>query len=420
MSVISHFKVLSQIPHCSSRAGKMKAYLMEKAKEYGYEAVGDTAGNIFCHKNGAVITLQSHYDMVCIGKAPVLKLEERDGWLYAEDSTLGADNGMGMAMMLTLMEEGIAADMLFSADEEIGLLGARALELPLKTPFLLNLDSEDEGVVTVGCAGGVDIIVSLPIVSKSRVLFCYEIEKSGFAGGHSGVDIDKNIPNAIKELAALLDGFENMFLITFEGGERRNSIARHAVAVVGFEQECVIAGAKPLGHRKVEAIGPDIVSMLHAFAHGVRSFNSDLNTVQTSINLAIVEQGEKEFKIHLSARSMDRNELIRLQKETIAYFENFGGSVKTEGFYAPWEPESGAFVKEVTRISREVLGSAEAGAIHAGLECGIIKEKFPHMEMASVGPTIRYPHSTRECVDLMSADRVFSVVKKICEHYNNG
>ena len=420
MSVISHFKALSQIPHCSSQADGMKAYLIEKAGEYGYEALDDRAGNILCRKNGAVITLQSHYDMVCIGKAPVLKFEERDGWLYAKDSTLGADNGIGMAMMLSLMEEGAVADMLFTADEEIGLLGARALALPLKTSFLLNLDSEDEGVVTIGCAGGVDIIVSLPIVSKSRVLFCYEIEKSGFAGGHSGVDIDKNIPNAIKELAALLDSFEDMFLISFEGGERRNSIAKHAVAVVGFEQERTIAGAKPLGRRDVEAVEPGLVPMLHAFAHGVRSFNRKLNTVQTSINLAIVEQNEKEFRIHLSARSMDRDELLQLQKETIAYFENFGGSVKTEGFYAPWEPESGTFVKEVIRISHKVLGSAEAGAIHAGLECGIIKEKFPHMEMASLGPTIRYPHSTRECVDLASVDRIFSVVKKICEHYCNG
>ncbi|RLA72267.1 MAG: aminoacyl-histidine dipeptidase [Epsilonproteobacteria bacterium] len=419
MSVISHFKALSQIPHCSYQTDAMKTYLIDKAKAYGYEVLTDEAGNILCQKESAAITMQSHYDMVCIGKAPLLKLEERDGWLYAADSTLGSDNGVGMAMMLALMEEGVSIDTLFTADEEVGLLGARALNLPLKTPYLLNLDSEDEGVVTVGCAGGVDIMATLPLLHKKRTLFCYEIESSGFAGGHSGVDIDKNIPNAIKELSAQLVDLDQCYVVSFKGGERRNSIAKRAVAVVGFETEQAIAGAKIVGRKEVDVMEQNVISMLHAFAHGVRNYNNELRIVQTSINLAIVEQNETEIMIHLSARSMDSDELKRLQSETVTYFESFGAAVETEGFYAPWEPEDGDFVKQVTSISQDVLGSAEVGAIHAGLECGIIKEKFPQMQMASIGPTIRYPHSTRECVELISVERVYDVVKKICECSND-
>ncbi len=418
MSVVSHFKALSQIPHCSFQAAAMKAYLLKMAGQYGYEVLSDEAGNILCRKQGAVITLQSHYDMVCIGKAPTLQLKEKEGWLYANDSTLGSDNGIGMAMMLSLMEEGAVVDALFTADEEVGLLGARALELPLDTPYLLNLDSEDEGIVTIGCAGGVDIIATLPMTMETRTLFCYEIESSGYPGGHSGVDIDKNIPNAIKELSAQLADLEKCFLVSFEGGERRNAIAKRSVAVIGFKEKQAIEGAKILGYQDVEVTQQNIISMLHAFAHGVRNFNSELHIVQTSINLAMVEQAEQMITIHLSARSMDIHELKRLESETVTYFESFGAMVETEGFYSPWEPEQSGFVKQVAVISEEVLGSAEVGAIHAGLECGIIKEKFSQMQMVSIGPTIRYPHSTRECVDLASVERVFAVVKKICEDTN--
>ena len=415
MSVLSHFKTLSQIPHCSYRAAAMKIYIMNLAELYGYEVLSDKAENVLCRKEGSSITLQSHYDMVCIGNAPELKLEEREGWLYANDSTLGADNAMGMAMMLSLMEEGVTVDALFTADEEVGLLGARALDLPLSTPYLLNLDSEDEGVVTIGCAGGVDIMATIPLTFEKRTLFCYEIESSGYVGGHSGVDIDKNIPNAIKELSAKLAELNPDAFVSFEGGERRNSIAKHAVGVVCFEKEQFIDGAKALGEQDVEAIEQNVVAMLHAFAHGVRRYNSELAIVQTSINLAIVEQNETDIMIHLSVRSMDRDQLRRLENETVTYFEMFGATVTAEGFYAPWEPEESDFVHYVTKISQKILGDAEVGAIHAGLECGIIKEKFPQMKMVSIGPTIRYPHSTRECVSLASVERVYAVVKELCE-----
>jgi len=391
----------------------MLSYLTIQAQRSGYEVQSDAAGNLLCTHPAATITLQAHYDMVCIGSAPLLELTESDGWLRAQDSTLGADNGMGMAMMLALMEEGAAVDCLFTSDEEVGLVGARALSLPLKTPYLLNLDSEEYGEITVGCAGGVDLNVTLPLRRETRELYCYEAVAEGYPGGHSGVDIDKNIPNAIKELASVLDALGGS-VVSLTGGERRNAIAKKAVATVAFDAPVEHPALKALGRQSCAVITDNIVKMLHAFAHGVRAYNTQLGIVQTSINLAQVATTDETLQIKLSARSMSEAELRQCESETIAYFELFGAAVQSDGFYAPWEPEETGFVRTVREAYESVSGTGvSVGAIHAGLECGIIREHAPAMQMASVGPTIRFPHSTRECVDLESVGRVFEVVKRV-------
>ena len=415
MTVLEHFKALCAIPHCSGNTEQMLTFLSECSERYGYETRLDAAGNLLCTRPQSRITLQAHYDMVCIGKAPLLELHEQNGWLLADGSTLGADNGMGMAMMLTLMEAGADVDCLFTSDEEIGLVGARALSLPLKTPFLLNLDSEAYGEITIGCAGGVDLNVALPLRRKEKELYCYEAVAEGYPGGHSGVDIDKAIPNAIKELAARLDGYDAE-LVSLQGGERRNAIPKRAVATVGFEQPVEDVALKPLGKQACNVIENGIVKMLHGFAHGVRAYNTDVGIVQTSINLAQVETSAAALQIKLSARAMSTADLRRCESETKAYFEAFGATVQSEGFYAPWEPEETAFVQTVKAAYESVAGTGvTVGAIHAGLECGIIREVAPTMQMASVGPTIDYPHSTRECVDLDSVEKVFAVVKKVID-----
>ncbi|UFS61489.1 M20/M25/M40 family metallo-hydrolase [Sulfurimonas sp. HSL-3221] len=413
MTVIEHFKALCAIPHCSCDAAQMLAYLREKAEAYGYTLHTDDAGNLLCSHPEAMVTLQAHYDMVCIGKAPSLELYEEAGWLYATESTLGADNGMGMAMMLALMEEGQAVDCLFTSDEETGLVGARELAVPLKTPYLLNLDSEEEGEITVGCAGGVDLNVTLPLTRNLRELECYEAVAEGFPGGHSGVDIDKHLPNAIKELSATLYGLEAM-VVSVEGGERRNAVPRRAVATVAFEAPVEDAALRPLGKQRCSVIDRSPLPMLHAFAHGVRDYDTGLGLVRTSINLAEIATSDTAITIKLSARSMIEADLRRIEAETTAYFEAFGASVQSEGFYAPWEPEQEGFIDRVKGAYEAHLGAeVSIGGIHAGLECGIIKTHFPLMQMASVGPTITHPHSTRERVDLGSVERVFAVVKKV-------
>lgn len=408
MSVIEIFKKLCEIPHCSHHTTKMRAYLVKECQSLGFEVSEDAAGNILAHKKGSKITLQSHYDMVCIGQAPELVLEEDAGWLHAIDATLGADNGIGIAMTLALMHEGYELDALFTAEEEVGLLGARALALEIQTPYLLNIDSEDEGIVTIGCAGGVDISVKMPITREIKEVALKEVIAEGFVGGHSGVDIDKNIPNAIKVLADRLN--QNSQIIEIKGGERRNSIAKYAKAI------CVDTKGSKLESVSFIKESAKIVSMLQKFEHGVRDFDTDLGIVKTSINLAMIESYENYVTLHLSARSMERQALLDVEKETRDYFKFFNCEVSSEGFYPPWQPERNVFANKVLEMSKKYFENASFGAIHAGLECGILKEKAPDVAMASIGPTIKYPHSNRECVEMASVEKVYALLKDILEN----
>ena len=413
-TVLEHFKTLCQIPHCSYESQEMKIHLVTEAKRYGFEVSVDSASNILATKSGAKVTLQSHYDMVCIGANFPLTLQEKEGWLSAENSTLGADNGIGMAMMLSLMQEGAEVDLLFTADEEVGLLGARGLELPLKTPYLLNLDSEEEGIVTIGCAGGVDIIATKKMPSVRKKLHVYTFEIKDLPGGHSGVDIDKNIPNAITLLFQKLCAQES-YIIEVHGGERRNSIPKKAEIVFGVEVYEDIKGALYLGEKDIETLGEScsVIRLLGSFESGVRALNETLNIVESSINLALIESSKNEIRVQLSARSMDKRALLSLEQRTIAYFEKEDFGVETEGFYAPWKPEENSFSDMVLEESCALFPQAKYGAIHAGLECGIIKEKHPNILMASIGPNIMYPHSNREQVELASVEKVYTTLQNI-------
>ena len=418
-SVIKHFKKLCEIPHCSYEAETMKAYIVATCREYGYMVSVDETGNILAKKEGAKVTLQVHYDMVCIGAAFPLELQENEGWLSANDSTLGADNGMGMAMMLSLMEEGTEVDCLFTAEEEVGLIGARGLELDLSTPFLLNLDSEEEGIVTIGCAGGVDIIATKKLERQKKKLHLYEYHISGLAGGHSGVDIDKDIPNAISLLFKKLCDSES-YIVEVNGGERRNSIPKKADIVFGLEKEEPIDGAVYIGLHKAEVMGNSctIIKMLADFDSGVRALNSELDIVETSINLALIESSDDVLRVQLSGRAMAREALVALEKETSLYFEKGGFDVAIEGFYSPWKPEKNSFSDLVLDETKRLFKDAAYGAIHAGLECGIIKEKYPKILMASIGPNILYPHSNREQVELASVERVYISLQNIVRGIN--
>lgn len=418
-AVLKHFKKICRIPHCSYETEAMKNYLRDLCANYGYLVTVDDANNILAKKEGSKVTLQAHYDMVCIGVEYPLGLREKEGWLSADDSTLGADNGMGMAMMLSMMEAGEQVDCLFTAEEEVGLLGARGLALDLTTPYLLNLDSEEEGNVTIGCAGGVDIIATKALQREKKKLHLYAYRISGLAGGHSGVDIDKNIPNAISLLFKKLCASES-YIVEVNGGERRNSIPKKADVVFGLESYEAIEDAHYLGEKEVAVMGESctIIEMLSRFDSGVRSLNKELNIVQTSINLALIESSEDALRVQLSGRSMDHDELRNLENETSAYFENEGFDVVSEGFYSPWKPEKNIFSKAVLEETEKVFSDAKYGAIHAGLECGIIKEKFPLIEMASIGPNILYPHSNREKVELASVERVFASLQNIVRRVN--
>jgi dipeptidase D len=378
----------------------------------------DEVKNIFISKGEPSLCLQAHYDMVCMGKAPDIETCVEEGWMKAKDSSLGADNGIAIAMMMQLMDEGKTLEFLFTSDEEIGLIGANEVAFDLKSKYMLNLDSEDEAEVYIGCAGGADITATKIDIYVEGNGDCYEVAVKGLVGGHSGVDIDKGIPSAIKVLGEYL--FDNNItqLATVYAGERRNSIPSNAVAIVRSEVALSNSGdvkVRKLNERPlILGEGQKIIELIHSFKHGVRAKNKELGIPDVSINLAIINADEKGgVIIETSARAMDIKALETLTQETESFFENYGFKVSVEDKYPAWKPDVSDFTNLVSKEMKTVFGKTKMMAIHAGLECGVIAEKYPHMKFASIGPTIRYPHSTREKVKLDSVEKIFEVLQKI-------
>lgn len=423
MRTIEIFKEITKIPRCSGTFEPFITYVKEFAKKYNYICEVDTSNNILCYKKDGKreICLQSHYDIVCLEDGKIPEVLEEDGFLVARDSTLGADNGIGCSYMLALIEEGVEAEYLFTSDEEIGLIGANHIELELQAQKMLNLDSEMEGEICIGCAGGVDIFA---LTNKGEYLknkekkTLYEISIDGLDGGHSGVDIDKNIPNAIKLLAKSIKECDGE-LLDFEGGEKINSIPKSARAIIvtnnvpkvthpNIKIEKVVQDTQ---HYK--RLDPNIIDFIYIFANGVRGYDKELEVVLNSINLARIENTIEGVKISLSARSMDSDELRSLSTETVILLEMFGFEVSTSGKYPPWKPNKNSFVNEVYESYKKVIPEATLNAIHAGLECAIFKDKYPNIDVCSIGPNIYFPHSNRERCEISSVIKIFEVIKEI-------
>lgn len=418
--IIEHFKTLTQIPHCSKEADKLLEFLVDFAKERDYTVEVDEVKNIFITKGLPTLCLQAHYDMVCMGKAPVLETYIEEGWMKAKDASLGADNGMAIAMMMQLMDENKDLEFLLTSDEEVGLIGANEVAFDLKSQYMLNLDSEDEAEVYIGCAGGVDITASKQDSYIEGKGTCYEVAVKGLVGGHSGVDIDKGIPSAIKVLGAYLSEKNVTQLVSVYAGERRNSIPANAVAIVFSEIKLENTDSVQVRELKespqVLKEGSKTIAMIDAFKQGVHASNEALGIPDTSINLAIITTDEKGgILVETSARAMEGTKLENLALETLNFFKSYGFHVAQEDKYPAWKPEITDFTELVSHKMKEVFGKTKMMAIHAGLECGVIAEKYPHMKFASIGPTIRYPHSTRESVHLESVEHTFEVLHKIIQ-----
>ncbi|HFQ61128.1 MAG TPA: M20/M25/M40 family metallo-hydrolase [Epsilonproteobacteria bacterium] len=417
-AIIEHFQTLTQIPHCSKEADKLLEFLVSFAKERNYSVEVDTVKNIYISKGSPTLCLQAHYDMVCMGKAPQIETYIEEGVMRAKDSSLGADNGMAIAMMMQCMDEGRELEFLLTSDEEIGLIGANEVAFALKSNYMLNLDSEDEAEVYIGCAGGADITAFKQDNYVEGEGTCYEVSVKGLVGGHSGVDIDKGIPSAIKVLGKYLVENDVTELASIYAGERRNSIPANAVAIVRSEK--LLESMDEVNVRifnespKVLAEGEKIINLIDTFKHGVHAMNEELGIPDVSINLAIITADEKGgVKIETSARAMGAEALESLTNETVEMFASYGFEVKVEDKYPAWKPDVSAFTNLVSDEMKAVFGKTKMMAIHAGLECGVIAEKYPAMKFASIGPTIRYPHSTREEVNLDSVERTYEVLMGI-------
>jgi len=420
LAIIDHFQTITQIPHCSKEADKLLAFLVDFAKNRGYDVEVDEVKNIYIHKGNPTLCLQAHYDMVCMGKAPLLETYIEEGIMRAKDSSLGADNGMAIAMMMQNMDEGLDLEFLLTADEEIGLIGANEVAFELKAKYMLNLDSEDEAEVYIGCAGGADLIANKVDSYIEGTGTCYEVAVKGLVGGHSGVDIDKGISSAIKILGKYLVENDVTKLASIYGGERRNSIPANAVAVVRSEKILENTGdvkVRILNESpKVFKEGDKIIKFIDVFQHGVLGMNDAFNIPSSSINLAIITSDEKGgVQIDVSARAMTVEALDYVTESTAKLFEFYGFSVKVEDKYPAWKPDISTFTDIVSEEMKAVFGKTKMMAIHAGLECGVIAQKYPDMKFASIGPTIRYPHSTREEVDLTSVEKTYKVLLGIID-----
>ena len=426
MRVIELFKNITKLPRCSGTYQPFISYIKEFALQNNYICELDSANNILCYKKNGErrIALQSHYDIVCLEDGKVPEVIEIDGFLKAKNSTLGADNAIGCAYMLALMQEQKDCEFLFTSDEEIGLIGANNINLDLKAIKMLNLDSEKEGEICIGCAGGIDIFAITnngEYIQNKENKNIYEIEINDLDGGHSGVDIDKNIPNALKLMVKTIKQCE-ADLLDIQGGERINSIPSYAKAIIVTDKEPIASHSnmkitkltqKTQHYKKLDS---NIINMLYIFSNGVRGYDKELDVVLSSINLAIIENTIDGVKISFSLRSMDNEALIDLKDETITLLTMFRFEVSTDGKYPPWKPHRSEFTNEVLSIYKEFVPNATLNAIHAGLECAIFKEKFPNMDICSIGPNIYFPHSLRERCEISSTIKIYDIVKKIVEN----
>lgn len=424
-NVIEIFKEITLIPRCSKTHHPFIEYLKNFAYKYNYDIAIDSSNNILCKKENSQskICLQSHYDIVCLIDDTIPQIFEEDGFLKAEKSTLGADNGIGCSYMLSLMSEEIDCEYLFTSDEEIGLIGANNLAIELTSPYMLNLDSETEGEICIGCAGGVDIFATFSdrkLIENKNNLDLYELSISGLQGGHSGVEIHKEIPNALKLLANEIQNC-NGLVLDINGGERINSIPVCAKAIIAASEQPILINEN-IKLKKIHNSGEhfniysnSLISFMYNFENGVREFNDEVNVVQTSINLAKIHTSINEIKLEISARSMDNSQLEKITLETRSNLENLGFAVRTAGKYPAWKPDINEFTNHVLSVYKRHNSEASLEAIHAGLECAIFKDKFPHLKIASIGPNIFSPHSNAERVEIKSVENIYNVVKDIID-----
>lgn len=415
--ILNYFIELTKIPHCSQHTTALRDYLVTFALDRDYTIEVDSTDNILIHKGSPTLALQAHYDMVCVGKAPDIETYQEDGWLKAKDSSLGADNGIAIAMMMVLMDESRECEFLLTNDEEIGLIGAKALTFELKSKYMLNLDSEDEAEVYIGCVGGEDIVATKTYEEYEMVSEnIYEVSISNLQRGHSGVDIDKGISSAIKELVAYLVSIDAK-VIGFEGGERRNSIPANAKALIYTTQPLIEQGGVKI--KKVEgeyrAYENSLIELLDRLPHGVLEFNEELQIPNSSANLALVAFKDNHVIITVTTRGMSSDALALASNQAIDIFNDNHFIQRIEDNYPSWRPDINSFTQLIHEEMRDEFGSSKFVAIHAGLECGVILDRYPDIKFASIGPTIEFPHSTSERLKIDSVERIFHVVCRVVE-----
>jgi dipeptidase D len=464
-----HFEQILKIPHCSGSETELGDYIISQAKKFDLEWKRDEVGNVVVSKNAAPgmenapgVILQGHLDMVGEKNSDVehdfskdpIQPEKKGDWISAKGTTLGSDNGIGVAAALALMEDDTFVhgpiEFLFTVDEETGLTGATKINSDfLKGKILLNLDSEDEGTFTIGCAGGADSEIILPLKrEESAAGELFRLKLFGYRGGHSGIDIDQGRGNAVKLLARLLwetDKKAAFALASIEGGNMRNAIPREAWADLyadpaqietlqasfkesfdniyneykSVEGEAKFTFEKSDNHEKkplTEYSQRVLINFLITLPHGVISMHQEMKgLVETSTNLAIAHTHPEHVQIISSSRSSVASGLQATRNTIAALCDTIGADLSQPEGYPGWTPNLQSRILQTCKdvYKKKFQKEPEIGAIHAGLECGIIGKKFPGMDMISFGPTIEHPHSPEERVHIGSVDKFWDFLTAV-------
>lgn len=455
--VFYYFEKICSIPHGSGNTKQISDFCAAVAKDLNLEVIQDDMNNIIIKKpatkgkeNSPGVVIQGHLDMVCEKTADCdidffndgLDIYVEDGFVKAKGTTLGGDDGIAVAMALAILEAKDIAhpdlEVLFTVDEETGMYGAQALDGSLiKGRMLLNIDSEDEGIFTVSCAGGINAVLTLGYNVENNEKPCCKITVDGLMGGHSGVDIDKGRLNSNQVAAAFLKTLDNFNLVSINGGLKANAIPSYTEIIIATEQDIEnLAEAFALKKREetdaglkitVEAVNKanfamtdadsaKVVDYLFNMPNGIIGWSKNIEgLVETSLNLGILKTEKENVVCSFALRSSVNCEKYSLLERLTEYSDKFGGTVFSDGDYPAWEYKEDSVLREnMCRVYREMYGKEpEIIAIHAGLECGLLSEKLPGLDAVSIGPDMKDIHTPREKLSISSVESLYGFVIKL-------
>jgi dipeptidase D len=464
-AVFACFEKLCSIPHGSRNTKAISDYLVSFAAEHGIRCIQDKLNNILLFGEGTCgmenhppVVLQGHMDMVC-EKDPDCKLDmavdgldltHDDTCVFARGTTLGGDDGIAVAFAMALLTDKSIPhpplEIIITVDEEIGMLGAAAMDLSeVKGRTMINLDSEDEGIFTVSCAGGATATISLPAPRRAVYGPCIRLSVDGLRGGHSGAEIHKNRANANKVMGEFLSRIQTLMplcLTSFSGGSKDNAIPRacQATAVaMGLHLERINETAAALQAEirekydepdvlvqafDVDALGGNglstedtakVIALLNSVPNGVQAYSANMpGLVQTSLNLGIAKLGE-QFTATFSVRSSVNQEKQELLSKLRSLAEFHGGSYSQMGEYPAWEYRKDSPLREAMVAAYRKLFDKEPKvlAIHAGLECGLLGQKLPGLDCVSIGPQMHDIHTSREKLEIASTKRTWEFLLEV-------
>ena len=464
-SVFGYFEEICSMPHGSGNTKQISDYLVNFAKSQGLRYIQDAADNVIIfgdatpgYEDHPAVILQGHMDMVCEQDADCtidmakegLDVTYEGNMVYAKGTTLGADNGIAVAMGMAILADKTIPhppiELLITSDEEIGLLGAAAADLTeLKGRTLINMDSEGEGIFTVSCAGGCVANIGLNVERHAVYGPCIRLVVDGLQSGHSGADIHRNRANANKVMGEFMSRIQKLMplcLTSLSGGAKDNVIpgsCQATLVAMGINLERIngIAEALQAEIREqydepnamvqafdVDALGGNslstestakVISLLCAAPNGVQSWSKDIEgLVQTSLNMGIAKLGES-MKITCSVRSSVNNEKVELLGQLEKLAEFYGASFNVMGEYPAWEYKADSKLRDtMVKLYVDMFGKEpKVVAIHAGLECGLLGEKLPGLDCVSIGPQMHDIHTSRERLEIASVERTWKFLLEI-------